>query len=619
MVLFEKNGYSINFDEKTASARFSNAGGISFGQVPSSFVAKNIKTDENGFVFTVDCNNVVLNCRYEICTDETGTYFNLDIQSDSKFDGMVRYPSGFKTTKGDRIIEPYCEGIAFNAEDTVPIPEENPLFGGSWNSMSFWTLANGSNWIMMAVETNADAYFIFEKNSDGLYCPCVQWQDEMGAWGYIRTIRFYIGNGNPVTGCAKTYRKMMVSTGKFKTLADKAKDVPAIDGAIGSAIVWLWNDDAMSKLYDANVTYTKPSEYQYALRRKIADDMKNSGMDDVLWSIFDENVDKETVEYIKFLGYTTSMYQIYTDVMPKDSVEMFPEPRVARNKKRLEYWPDGLMITKEGEPFPAWELTGKDGKRHIQHRMCDAVALDWIEKAIPEEITINGIEGVLMDVCWCCTLECRSKVHPQSRRQAIANKQKIFERMKEMGIVRGTENGHEDSVCCCEYNEGMMSPSVFRSDEAGRRMTHVYDEANTDGKILKYMLNPCYRVPLWELVYHDCQAAHWYWGDSSNSMPKLAPLRDAFDVLYATAPLYSFNVSSWNNLKNVIVDSYRRTVPGARKLRYAEMVSFEYLTNDMQVQKTVFDDGTEIVANFGENEFVYNETVLEKWNICRNK
>ena len=76
MVLFEKNGYSINFDEKTASARFSNAGGISFGQVPSSFVAKNIKTDENGFVFTVDCNNVVLNCRYEICTDETGTYFN---------------------------------------------------------------------------------------------------------------------------------------------------------------------------------------------------------------------------------------------------------------------------------------------------------------------------------------------------------------------------------------------------------------------------------------------------------------------------------------------------------------------------------------------------------------
>ncbi|MBQ9914621.1 MAG: hypothetical protein IJO50_00605, partial [Clostridia bacterium] len=288
----------------------------------------------------------------------------------------------------------------------------------------------------------------------------------------------------------------------------------------------------MHKLYDKDAKFTPPTKEQNARRREIAGEMKKLGMDKLLWSVFDECVDRETVDYVKSLGYPTSMYQIYTDVMPKDSAHLFPEPRVHRNEKRMPLWPESIMIQKDGTMYPAWELTGKDGLRHEQHRMCDTAANEmWADKAIKEEVADNGIEGVMMDVCWCCTLECHSKDHPQSRSQAIRSKEAIFEKIKAMGLLRGTENGHEDCVTCCEYNEGMMSPSAFRSDEAGRRMATLYADGEIADRVLEYGLNPRYRVPLWELVFHDCQAAYWYWGDSSNAMPSLAKLRDAFNVL----------------------------------------------------------------------------------------
>lgn len=614
MLNVSKNGLTISFDEATASASFTAPSGAVYCQKPSDFRVLSAAADDSGISFVLDCEKLTLSCRYEIKTDETGTYINLDLSSEDEFDGMLRYPTALCVSRGERIIDPYCEDMAFCVEDVIRFDEEQPLFAGSWNSMSFWTIARGEDWVMTAVPTNKDAYLIFTRNEEGLYENCIGWQDEMYHWGYTRSLRYYFGKGNPVTDCAKTYRKVAIQLGKFKTLKEKAEAVPTVDRAIGCGILWLWNDDAMHKLFDKDAKFQPPTEEQLAKRRKIAKEMKDLGMDDLLWSIFDEYVDRETVDYVKSLGYPTSMYQIYTDVMPKDSAHLFPEPRVHRNEKRMPLWPQSIMIQKDGTMYPAWELTGKDGKRHEQHRMCDTAAnAMWVDKAIREEVADNGIEGVMMDVCWCCTLECHSKDHPQSRTQAIRSKEKIFEKIQKMGLLRGTENGHEDCVCCCEYNEGMMSPSNFRSDEAGRRMATLYADSEIADRVYDYGLNPRYRVPLWELVFHDCQATYWYWGDSSNSMPSLTKLRDAFNVLYGTAPMYSFNVSNWEKLKELVLASYQRTVPSARALRYAQMTDFCYLTPDMTVQKTEFSDGTVIVANFGDEDFSYEGKAIGKW------
>ena len=37
----------------------------------------------------------------------------------------------------------------------------------------------------------------------------------------------------------------------------------------------------------------------------------------------------------------------------------------------------------------------------------------------------------------------------------------------------------------------------------------------------EYSMNPQLRLPLWELVFHDCICNEYYWGDYNNKMPAL--------------------------------------------------------------------------------------------------
>ncbi|MFR6034756.1 MAG: hypothetical protein ACLUKN_17220 [Bacilli bacterium] len=63
--------------------------------------------------------------------------------------------------------------------------------------------------------------------------------------------------------------------------------------------------------------------------------------------------------------------------------------------------------------------------------------------------------------------------------------------------------------------------------------------------------------PLWELVYHDCVINYWYWGDSNCCSPELMYKFDNFNALYGYPPIYSLDVTHWNELKDKIAASYK--------------------------------------------------------------
>ena len=108
--------------------------------------------------------------------------------------------------------------------------------------------------------------------------------------------------------------------------------------------------------------------------------------------------------------------------------------------------------------------------------------------------------------------------------------------------------------------------------------------------------------------------SYWYWGDSSNSVPELMPLRDLFDALYGEPPLYSLSASQWEEQKEEIAASYARATKVARRTGFARMVSFEYLTPDRLVQKTRFSNGISVTANFSAEEYRSADGLtLGKW------
>jgi hypothetical protein len=113
----------------------------------------------------------------------------------------------------------------------------------------------------------------------------------------------------------------------------------------------------------------------------------------------------------------------------------------------------------------------------------------------------------------------------------------------------------------------------------------------------------CFRAALWELVYHDCVVAQWYWGDYNNKLPALWDKRDLFNVLYGTPPMFMFNRQFWQAHKDRFVESFTNTCPYVRAAGYAEMTDHRFLTPDRNVQQTTFANQITITVNFGEKPY----------------
>ena len=606
-MLIEKHGLRLSFDENTGEMQFGLLGeSFAFTTEKSSAKIDRVQAIEDGVSYTASVEKITLSCTLRTVFDETGKYISLRLDSNGVVDGFIDYPAPFTVKRGDELIEAYGEGIRFKAEDSLPFPEERLLFGGCHNSMSFYSQASGEHWIMTAVIDNDCAYLMTDKNTEGLYRTYIRWEGRKGVWGNTREIRYYLGKGNAVVDCALQYRKVARAKGLVRAFDEKAKGIKNIEKLVGSAIVWLWNNDAMHKLYSPDPEYIPATKEQYAERRRVATEMKTMGMKDILWAIFDENIDKPTVEHIQSLGYLTAYYDVYTDVIPAHYAEFLTGTRKKRCENRVKYWPDGIIINKDGTRFPAWDLKGWDGKMYPQERMCDQVAIDCANEHVDSHGIANGIDGVFVDVSMGCTLECYHKDHPQTRKEGIEIKNKMLKQMHEKGLFVGAENPHEDAVPYCEYSEGLLSLGAYRYPDAGRRMATVYGEEEIPETTKKYMLNPAYRIPLWELVYHDCMSAYWYWGDSTNSAPSLINERGLFELLYGLSPLYSFSVETWDIFKKEIAKSYLATVPSAKKLYGKRMTDFCYLTEDRLVQKTTFSNAVQIIANFSNEPYRYN-------------
>jgi len=108
---------------------------------------------------------------------------------------------------------------------------------------------------------------------------------------------------------------------------------------------------------------------------------------------------------------------------------------------------------------------------------------------------------------------------------------------------------------------------------------------------------------LWELVYHDCVVAQWYWGDYDNKLPAIWDKRDLFNALYGTPPMFMFDRKTWEANRERFVQSYKTACPVARATGYSEMLDHEFLTRDRSVQRTHFANGVGVIVNFGDSPF----------------
>lgn len=582
--------------------QFSLANGQSYTQEPSAYPVENRREEDGAIAYDLRVGTLLVHGRITIQADQE---FMLELSGEGALTEPLAYPPPWRPHSGDTAIIPYYEGLAIPVEDATALkyfPDNGALTFHP--QLGFFALLNDGLCLGTAMENADDALLSFSRNAEGLVVQRAVWQSVKGQFAYARRLR-YLVHGT-LSAAARRYRRLREEQGGFVvTLKEKLRRTPEVAKLLGAADVWIWDDNNMNRLY------ARPESSEITPRdsRRVADEMLARGMSRILWNAF-EGEAPEDCRALKEKGFLVGKYDIYRDVLPKPLVDVAIPYRRDRSVN-TRHWPGIVRIDEKGNYVTAWQISGKDGTMYDQHAVCEICALRLTMENVPPDVERVGYTSRLIDVqAGSAPQECYAPLHPATRSDSLRyiNAQNRF--LADIGLVVGVEVGQEACVRDFHYSEGLMSIGYYRAEESGRRMCTQYYGSEIPRQFTEAMLNPAIRLPLWELIYHDCAVSYWYWGDSSNSAPELMPLRDLFDALYGQPPLYSLNMTQWDRLKEEIACSYHRATKVAALTATAAMSSFEWLTADRMVQRTVFANGVSVVVNFSQRPYEAGERTV---------
>ncbi|MBN1411419.1 MAG: hypothetical protein JW969_11295 [Spirochaetales bacterium] len=488
------------------------------------------------------------------------------------FDGELSFPGAILSEKGQSWVVPVNEGLLIPADDPHFNTHPLVLFSGHGLCMPFIGLTNGKEGMLAIAETYEDAGVNFikpagEKTSSWSFF----WLPSKQHFGYERKIRLVFSAGVGHTGIARAYRRYAAAKGLVVPLSEKAKTVPAVKKLPGAVNLWFWADapswrgnPAKSRLY--------------------AEKIRNAGIERVLWSSGDT---ASNVEYINSLGFISGRYDCYQDVYGPDM------PAQWVNKKG---WPDDIILLPSGDWMKGW-VTRYAGKEYPGGVICAKQSLLHMKESIPEDLKEKPYKARFLDTTTASPLrECYHPGHPGTRIDDRKWKSAMLSYLSEdLKLITGSETGMDWAVPYVHYFEGMMSLGPYRLPDAGYDLTTYI---KPDKNFLRFQTGPEYRIPLFELVYHDCMVAYWYWGDSSNRVPEVWADRDLYNALYGNPPLWIVDCRSWDKNRDRFLRSYRNGTRTALLTAFSEMTSHAFLTEDHNVQQTVFANGTRVWVNF---------------------
>ena len=488
----------------------------------------------------------------------------------------LNFPPAFAPVRGTRLIVPVNEGIAYPVDDLSLGDMSYHFYSGMGVCMAFFGVTDGTAGMMTLVDTEADADLQFKHDAQKLLAAQIVWVSEKGQFGYMRKLRYiFLQQGGHVAMC-KRYRAFAAERGRLKTFTQKRVKNPNIDLLAGAVNVWFRDRDAVA----------------------IIQNMQASGIHHILWSSAGSR--EQVAAMNQMPGVLTSRYDVYQDAMNPEKYPLLPS---IHGDWTSSAWPTGMVQRADGTLANGWQVVAKDGTRISCNVLSDKLAPDFARRRIGEELKNKPYRCRFIDTTTASYWrEDYSPNLPMTRRECREFRNQLLAVVSdEFKLVCGTEDGHDTAVPFADYFEGMLSLVPGRAPDSGRNTMQKIDVVPAN--VAKLQVGAEYRLPLWELVYHDCVVSTWYWGDYNNKLPAIWDKRDLFNALYGTPPMFMFDRKEWERDHERFVQSYRATCPVARATFYSEMTDHRFLSADRMVQQTHFANGTIITANFSERPF----------------
>lgn len=514
----------------------------------------------------------------------------LELQQDHDKQFVYKYPGNIPTESTDQLIIPVSEGMIIPVNQNLSFQLYLQGSTGYGCVMQFFAVArydengSGKEGYICIIETSDDYEVVVTndkqtKNS----ISYVNWLPQKGkVFGYNRVLKYVIFNDGGHVAATKIYKEYVTKTGRRVTFLQKAEKNPALLETYkrlqGAAHIWTTIN---------NQTIYEEMKNVYNWTNLLISDTYGS-----------------FIEWAKTNGYVPSHYDIYQDAV---------DPALKSQFNWSDGWVDDayandeLVLNEDGSRKKGWGIFPLDGG---PMQYADMVSDKFWPKYMRQRLDKEINKGVKRPARYIDTttatawFEDYHPKHPSNRTLSRHQRYVALELLhNEYGLVVGSEEGHDSMIGVADYFQGIMSINLFRVKKYGRYPAIIINDP--DENIIKYQVGERYRVPLWELVYHDCAIAYTCAGDHNNKIPSIWHKRDLFNALYGVPPVYLLNKkeSIWDELKTRMNESYHIATETAKHTMFAEMIDHKILTKDWSVQQCIFSNSVRSTVNFGSSDF----------------
>ena len=461
----------------------------------------------------------------------------------------------------------------------------------SW-SMSWWGFQKGPSAMMIVVETPDDAAYQFSHPAGGPTVIGPRWLASLGRFGYTRTARMsFFSDGNYVD-MAKRYRRLVMDTGLFVSLAEKIARTPGVKDLIGmpqTRLSILRNMSPDSDRYDTKDPSKNYSLTTFEERASQLRELKARGFERALVFIsgwphlgYDrQHPDslpppekaggwdgmKRLVDTARELGYPYILHDQYRDYyLDAPSYDAQFAVREEDASVPAQAFPGSRFGDSKDGDIPMMRHWDGGRQAYLNNRF-------WLGHLLKNYQLFfdHGIkpQGIYLDVIgYVPPDEDFNPEHPTTRSQAIA--------------------GRAATMTWSRHNLGIVAT------EAGADWVIPYvDVINQSGGGSKAIL-----VPLYNLVYHDAVIVSYGARDQQSLLRGL---------LNGGVPELPITPTDEKTLSLI-----RQMMALHKRVALLEMTRHEFLDKNYRRERTTFADGTTVTVDWDTNMFTVSPALPDK-------
>lgn len=453
-------------------------------------------------------------------------------------------------------------------------------------SMPFWSYQVGRRTFTYHVLSDIRSSLCFEDTQGRLTATLKHnFRVRDGAVPY--ELEIWPGGSSPIAP-ALEYREGLLRASRLVTLDEKTHKNPQVAKLLGAIHMYVWGDGRSPAFVDDLV--------KLGVKRA--------------WIGYDQDehiqhthAGKDFVAAAEKAGYLVGPYDTFTNAQ---------DPKAGDAASR---WPGGL--------YKAGCIVGRKGQivKGYAGRGCE-LSSEALERAEPtlkamaarvEKRLKDGANSYFLDVdAYGELYDDFSPAHPMTPFKDRANRLQRLRRLRDRGLVLGSEEGVAWSVPVLDFAHGAFAVhnaalwKVLKTfggwwpPDRPRIFFRPY-EPSEEFREAKY--DPAFRVPLYEAAFHDSIVSTDRWDVPMGKMPVLAGTRQLLELLCGVPSIWAMDRRELREERDVLTPLLKFFEPLHRRIGNLPLTSFQWLTSDRLVQRTRFGNTVELTANFGKSSF----------------